>query len=161
MRLGVSERTVYRRLKSGKLVLPLPSDVSVHGVNMSGGVMACNVSNESSLGSDSMTKDVSLSVGIVTAVEVEKLRVQLSEKDAQISSLIDSQRELNQTIQRLQDQMFELARLVLVQDNVRPASEGVEKHEIEKPADVPSRGFFSRLFGGHDKAVDKEPRGRS
>jgi len=56
----------------------------------------------------------------VTIASLEMLTTSLRDKDAQIEQLIVNQREMNQTIQKLQEQMFELARLVLAQNAIAP-----------------------------------------
>src|SRR5262249_3307192 len=107
--LGVSERTIYRMLRAGKLVR----------IKQRVGNVTIVTDNNRQIGRNKIETPVKLASNMskmsdsVTGVELEMLRAALRDKDSQIEQLIANQREMNQTIQRLQEQMFELARLVL------------------------------------------------
>ncbi len=63
----------------------------------------------------------------MTNDNLSALRQEMAKKDAQIYTLLETQQELTRTIQKLQAQIFELARLALIQ----PAKVD------EKPAEAP------------------------
>ncbi|HZT41822.1 MAG TPA: helix-turn-helix domain-containing protein [Chthonomonadaceae bacterium] len=113
LRLGVSERTVYRMLREGKL-RRLMSDKSGRNVRLD------EEDVELTNARFAIVRDV-LSDNMsdkVPADLLEELRQELREKDEQIARLIEQQREMSVAMQRLQDQMFELARLTLSQNSV-------------------------------------------
>ena len=122
--LGISERTVYRRLRSGKLET-LPTDApptdNVMTIVSDAAIIELITSQiepqfAKMLCQNDMTND-----------RLAILRQDLANRDAQIQALLENQKELTATIQKLQAQIFELARLALIQPT---------KAE-EKPGDVP------------------------
>lgn len=106
--LGVSERTVYRMLKSGKLRRVSVSDNSVAvsckvtPMQDNQGVIEIDYDRVADTVSDKMTD-------ILSATFTRELEA----RDREIERLLAVQQEQNQTIQRLQDQLFELARLIV------------------------------------------------
>jgi excisionase family DNA binding protein len=110
--LGVSERTIYRMLRSGKLFRLKGRGRNVENVS---DIFCQNDATSANRSVGNMSK-MSDKHDIETWASVELLKTALQEKDAQIDRLIDHQREMNQTIQRLQEQMYELAHLVLSQN---------------------------------------------
>ena len=110
--LGISERTVYRRLRSGKIEqLPVAEcgrDTVVSSVS-DADVLSLFTSQfapmfDQIVRQNDMTND-NLSI----------LRREIADRDACIRSLLENQQELTHTIQNLQGQIFELARLALIQ----------------------------------------------
>src|SRR5205085_8106436 len=95
LRLGVSERTVYRMMRSGKLKRVNVSDKNGRSVRL-------EVSFEEHRGSN-----VALNMSDKTDKVTDDRRVELvetiREKDAQIAQLLEQQRELQQNMQRLQE----------------------------------------------------------
>lgn len=112
-RLNVSERTVYRMLKSGKLTRHYVSD-SVRILSDEVDALRSNI------GSNPQN-----SVSNMSDTMPDSLRQQLAEKDAQIAQLLARQRELSQMLERLQEQVYELTRFVLSQAQ-KPPSRGFE-----------------------------------
>jgi excisionase family DNA binding protein len=112
-RLGVSERTIYRMLQKGKLQRTKTSDRRTLIVGHDANYKTCTTVEVSDTASDDeLTRTIEL------------LRSELALKDAQIADLMAFQKELTQNMNRLQEQMFELARLVLSQNivTVRPTA---------------------------------------
>ncbi len=131
--LGVSERTIYRMIRSGKLVREKRRVGNVNNVSVS---ICHNDTNEIKVSESNVSK-MSIMSDTMSGSSLEILKTSLIEKDTQIEQLLAQQRELNQTIQRLQEQMFELARLVLSQNtaaSIRSAESPVTQ-EREKGAD--------------------------
>lgn len=108
-RLNVSERTVYRMLKSGKLTRLYQYD-SVR-------LLSDEVDD---LGSN-RGSNMSVNVSQMADAPSEPLRQQLAEKDALIAELLARQREMSQMLERLQEQLYELTRYVLSQTKAPPA----------------------------------------
>jgi len=108
--LGVSERTIYRMLRSGKLVRVSMSDKNVRTqVKVKASTFKLGADHGGLSDSGSLCPP-------------EDLRRDLQHRDAQIAQLLTTQQELlatqqelTKTIQRLQDQIFELACLVVRQ----------------------------------------------
>ena len=77
--------------------------------------------------------------------EIHSLRSQLREKDVQIAQLMRTQGQLNETIQKLQDQLFEMSHLIL--------SHHVEMEQARLKADLErtniesNKSRLSRLLG--------------
>jgi len=122
--MGISERTVYRRLRSGKLE-QLPTEVAgtdnvMTYVSETAMVELMAVQIEPHMDRLARQNDM-------TNDKLSALRQELANRDAQIQMLLENQKELTATIQKLQAQIYELARLALIQ----PA------RMEEKPADVP------------------------
>jgi hypothetical protein len=122
--LGISERTVYRRLRSGKLE-ELPTETLVADSVMSYGSDA--VSHELIL-SQIQTVIERLTCQIdMTNDKLSVFQLELAGRDDQIRILLENQQELTRTIQNLQGQIYELARLALLQTATaadRPMSRG-------------------------------------
>ncbi len=110
--LGISERTVYRRLRSGKLEqLPLESQ-STDTVMSSVSIERVEAIIQDQIAS---RIDKVMCQNDMTNDNLANLRQELGNRDAQIRSLLETQQELTHTIQKLQAQIFELARLALIQ----------------------------------------------
>ena len=156
-RLRLSERTVYRRLRSGKLDLAELSALSVTEstdikavsrpvvIGISDPVMNLSVTNDN------------VSDGYSPLEKIRDLESDLRNKDLQIALLIESQRELNQTVQRIQEQMFELARLVLLQGSAKSAASATAVSQADMQTTAENRSFLSRLFGARDKKMKRKP----
>jgi len=108
-RLNVSERTIYRMLKSGKLTRRYVSD----NVRL--------ISDEVDKLSSNRGSEASVNIGHMSDTMPDSLRQQLAEKDAQIAELLARQREMSQMLERLQEQLYELTRYVLSQVKTPPA----------------------------------------
>lgn len=135
--LGISERTVYRRLRSGKLEqLPMESRSADIVTSIVSDVRA-EVLTQDRI---AFHMDKIICQNDMTNDNLAALRQDLANRDAQIRTLLEYQEDLTHTIQKLQEQIFELARLALMQ----PA-----KME-EKPAEVPGaiEPHSSRRKGG-------------
>ena len=117
-KLGISERTVYRMLKTGKMKRVSIPDKNVSDVRVEGN----RESYTQKVENDVMVaeKNTDIMTNILTEAIVEGLKEEIREKDVQIAKLLESQREMTQSVQKLQDQMFELARLVLSQNVLKP-----------------------------------------
>lgn len=129
-RLGVSERTIYRMLRSGLLKRVSMSDNNVRSVRVVLSNSDVSISTDVSIPADKP-------VGVSDKLSVERvaeLKREIEVRDAQIAGLIESQKELLQSVSRLQEQMFELARLVLSQ---HPA--GLPTVTPEKPRENENR----------------------
>jgi hypothetical protein len=73
------------------------------------------------------------------------LRKELEARDAQIQRLIETHTHLSSTIERLQEEMYELARSVVSQRAAAPAQ--IEAVHMEpQPEPEPPRGLLRRLF---------------
>lgn len=121
-RLGISERTVFRRIRSGELERADPSpaatDLAVRNSLMtdiktdikpnlrvlSNDYVRLMTDNDRHKPRDDSGED---------REETQSLRSQLREKDIQIAQLMCTQGQLNETIQRLQDQLYEMSHLIL------------------------------------------------
>ena len=110
--LGISERTVYRRLRSGKIdQLPV--------VERSRDTVMSSVSESDVL--KLITSQMTPIIAQITCQfdmtndNLSILRREIADRDARIRSLLENQQELTHTIQNLQGQIFELARLALIQ----------------------------------------------
>src|SRR5260221_480135 len=134
--MGVSERTIYRMLRSGRLVREKSRVRSIRNVNNVSDIHCQNDNDEIHNHTSVMSKTSIMSDKMTLSI-LEMLTTSLRDKDDQIEQLIVNQREMNQTIQRLQEQMFELARLVLSQNAAVPvrAPEPTPVQEPEKSAD--------------------------
>ena len=151
--LKVSERTIYRMIEAGILTRLRGVDKNGKNVTFVKGKMldeaeklSSSVAKMSQV-SDNSTSDTSIAKeGMQTDCksELESLRVELEAKDIQIKHLLATQQELAQSVQRFQEQMYELARLVLQQAS--PASEGISHPigKVEKSGSKPN--LFARLF---------------
>lgn len=122
--LGISERTVYRRLRSGKIEalseISKPTDT----------VMTNDMANRMEDLLRSQNADLSKHLECQNDMTLDKLSClwqNLTERDAQIRVLLQNQQELTLTIQNLQEQIYELARLALTQ-TVR-----AEEHAVAFP----------------------------
>lgn len=107
-RLKVSERTVYRMMKSGKLKRVKLSDT----VRLLASEIEALSANP-----DEMRPE---NVRYMSVSELETLQKQLSDKDAIIAELLARQREMSVMMERLQEQLYELTRYVLSQAKKPP-----------------------------------------
>ncbi len=121
-RLRVSERTIYRMLKSGKLKRVTVSD----NVRL--------LSSEIEAVCNDKYETLTESVGHMSDDTLESLQKQLSDKDVIIAELLARQREMSVMMERLQEQLYELTRYVLSQ--------------AQKP---PERGFSWAFWKRNDK----------
>ena len=124
MRLGVSERTIFRLLKTGELERVEP-DVDLDGIDQknvnqpNSGIFMSDTINSNRPRSKPKYHSLSFKMSdkydnMTDNNVINKLLYeQITEKDIQISHLLRSQQDMAQTIKRLQEQMFELAHLVL------------------------------------------------
>ncbi|GEM_PF-4750033 len=103
--LGISERTVYRRIKSGDIRRDKVSDREAVARVFCEGITV-----------ESVVK-MSDTVDFPQNTEVAAIRAEVAARDAQIESLIANQREMNQTIQQLNQQLYELARLIFASES--------------------------------------------
>lgn len=108
-RLKVSERTVYRRIKSGKIQCVNLSDTK--------SVPKVIISEKKTVSDVKMSDNLVKAQAGTSLQEMATLRAELQARDAQIESLIAGQREMNQTIQQLNQQIYELAKFVLASES--------------------------------------------
>jgi hypothetical protein len=146
-RLGVSERTIYRRLQAGKLQRVNMSDRNMGSVRQTL-LLHPHTETENELCVSEVSDN--MSDNSVT-VAIETLRGELENKDAQIAKLIDSQQEMTQTLRQLQEQMFELARLVLSHQAASVSRSSAPEAASSRYANRNTSGFLARLFGFRDK----------
>ncbi|HLV78632.1 MAG TPA: helix-turn-helix domain-containing protein [Chthonomonadaceae bacterium] len=135
MHLGVSERTVYRRLKEGKLRRSVSDKKGRHVrliLDLSSGTGHSKATDRGVM-SDNMSDRISVAAW-------EALQQELRAKDEQIAGLIEQRQEMQAALQRLQEQIFELAHLTLSQNApvgfVRPESSAASSQ-------VRRRGWWS------------------
>lgn len=145
-RLGVSERTIYRMLREGKLQRVNVSDIRTKFVRLKPAksheiMFELQVKDPRKVGHnlDKLSDRKWLET-------MESMQRELREKDVQIASLIEQQRELTQTLQRLQDQMFELARLTLSQNAAVVPSANARRPDAGKGS------VLARLFARGEKS---------
>ena len=147
--LGISERTVYRRLRSGKLE-QLPAGSCRVGSDMT------SVSKEAmeTLIQDRVASRIDNVVcqNDMTLDKLTALRQDMAQKDAQIRSLLENQQELTLTIQKLQSQIFELARLALQQAKAEEKPEPAPV-ALPLPRETRRRGLWTwlRTVGGQNR----------
>lgn len=113
-RLNVSERTVYRLMKTGRLTRIYQYD----NVRL----MSDEVAKLNSIRGHNVSDSVSKVPESMPVRSPERLDVQLAEKDAQIAQLLARQKEMSQMLERLQEQLYELTRYVLAQAQKPPTS---------------------------------------
>lgn len=122
--LGISERTVYRRLRAGTIEalsdITKPTD-TVMTNDMADGLVELLRTQDTELRKQLECQND------MTIDKLSCLWQNLSERDAQIRVLLQNQQELTLTIQNLQEQIYELARLALTQ-TVR-----AEEHALALP----------------------------
>ena len=142
--LGISERTVYRRLRSGRLEqLPVEirntdavmSNVSVSVVEDVIASQFASLSEKTACQFD-MTND-----------NLAAIRQELATRDQQVETLLQNQQELLHTIQNLQGQIYELARLALVSTprEVDHAVAVVEESPVRRQGGL--IGLLRKLWG--------------
>ena len=147
--LNVSERTVYRMLKSGELEREDGRKITDNGGrNVSVLKREANVvfshnnveimPNMSDIDGMNKTKQAETSSEI--------LKLQIEEKDGQIAQLLSEQKELTRTVQRLQEQMYELAYLVLTH-NAAAAQAKAEAELKAQEVRARQRGGLAGLLG--------------
>jgi hypothetical protein len=110
--MGISERTVYRRLRSGRLD-QLPTETPVADSVMT----VVNDATIAELISAQIEPHLHKMVcqNDMTNDKLSALSQELVNRDVQIRTLLENQKELTLTIQKLQAQIYELARLALTQ----------------------------------------------
>src|SRR5579871_4176515 len=113
LRLGVSERTVYRHLKSGKLKRSHLRDRRDIYDKMTVTVSRIGGEIEVEKASHEMSNSVENVDSAVREDTLTLLREELAKRDAQISTLLETQRDLAQTVQKQSEQLSELAHFVL------------------------------------------------
>lgn len=138
--LGISERTVYRRLRSGKLE-QLPTDIPITDNVMTSVSESVIVELISTQVEPHLTKMACQND--MTNDKLSALRQDLANRDAQIQTLLENQKELTATIQKLQTQIYELARLALIQ----PARIEEKPLDVPTPMDSPSLKRKGGLVG--------------
>src|SRR5688572_978509 len=106
-RLGVSERTIYRRLREGKIQRVNLSDTRLTNVTLSENCPTRNARR--------MTDNGRVLSDTPDGEAIETLKREMAEKDRLIANLLDNQRELVQTVNQQQQQLHELAKWVLAQ----------------------------------------------
>lgn len=132
-RLGVSERTVYRRVKSGQIQRVNLSDTKIKSQ-----VICDTIASESSVKVSDKTQESRQD-------DIALLRAEVQSRDAQIDSLIAHQREMNQTIQQLNQQIYELARLVFTSETEKSEKRGGRLRQwLEKWKPSASQGEKSK-----------------
>ncbi len=152
-RLNVSERTVYRMLKTGELERGNTADNTDNcGSNMADmTVKFKRIKSRSNAVSMSHLADMDTAgdAGGATNQE-ETLKRQLEEKDAQIAQLLTTQQELTRAIQRLQEQMYELAHLVL-SHNAAAAQAKAEAELKAQQAQAKNKSGLAGLLGSRGR----------
>lgn len=152
----MSERTVFRLLKTGVLervdVPPPERVVSFDDSNMSDmkSDKADNMSLRHHLSRVTANSDDSHSDGNSRLERTEGLARQVQEKDAQIAQLLQTQQEMTQTYKRLQEQMYELAHLVLSHNAA--AAQAEAELETQAQALTASRRGLSGLLSARKRA---------
>jgi predicted DNA-binding transcriptional regulator YafY len=147
-RLGVSERTIYRRLREGKIQRADVSDNRLTNVTIStmfSSQVTDNLSDNETVLSDKSYEEV-LSV----------LKQEMAEKDRLIANLLDNQRELVQTVNQLQQQLHELAKWVLAQKSGSEAmAEALARAQTTET--LRNQNWLSKLlFSRHSRARGDE-----
>lgn len=140
IRLGVSERTVYRMLKEGKLERSDMSD-NRQTIVVLNEVQKSIQSHEPSFLSD--IRDIMS--GKMAEKAIEALREEMQEKDRLINVLMENQREMILTIHGLQEQLRELSQWVLAEKN--EAKRAASANIIPVPSVTQDKNrWLSRLF---------------
>lgn len=159
-RLGVSERTIFRLLKTGVLERVEPGE-ELNSFKNGSDISSNNDAVMSDINKFFFSKsklkfyDVSVKMSdknkILTDNNVNGhfLCEQIRQKDIHILHLLRSQQEMAQTIQRLQEQMFELAHLVLTH-NAAAAQAKVES-ELKAQEQSSRRGLANLLSSRNRK----------
>jgi hypothetical protein len=140
-RLGVSERTVYRRLQTGKL----------QRVNMSDNRQTQVLTEADILSQmESFVSDSKANVSDISSEETRNtLRQELQEKDRLIASLLENQREMIQTIQQMQQQLHELSSWILAQkSDMKSETEPIPAAyaKVQAPENAERVGWIAKLF---------------
>ncbi len=147
---GVSERTIYRKLRSGQFQRVKKS--------------MSFVNNYADSSRDHQTQIVSQNVSqmsnnsdILLTSKMAALQEEANRKDAEIARLTAVQHELTQTVQRLQEQIFELARLTLSQprptETAVPSSEN-SPEEKQMPRLARRGGLLARILRKPDNKAN-------
>ncbi len=133
--LGISERTVYRRLRSGRLsALPAPvhtTDNDMTDVSKSEPIDKYAVQMQG-------MQDLLMSLTVMTNDMILPLQLAVKTRDEQISALLDDQRKLRESLENLQGQVYELARLALSQ--TVPATMVAVGDDEKTPDKMPQEG---------------------
>jgi tRNA U34 5-carboxymethylaminomethyl modifying enzyme MnmG/GidA len=143
--LGISERTVYRRLRSGKL-----EQLSLESLSFDTVMSSVNAAKIETLIQDQISSriDSLMRQNDMTNDKMTILCRELANRDAQILSLLENQQELTLTIQKLQAQIFELARLALlhpVHEQVKPQEKPLAVTQSPEPKFRGIRGWLRSL----------------
>ena len=152
-RLDVSERTVFRLLKTGALErVDVP--LNALSVKFNDRLMAdMNTDKMMIKGKISphatrlAANDVSHDADMDAQVQVGELKRQLEEKDAQIARMLLAQQELTQTNRRLHEQMYEMAHLVLSHNVAAAQARAEAELKAQEQALTDSRRGLSSLLG--------------
>lgn len=131
-RLNVSERTVYRMLRAGKIRRAILSDKRRTYVVISENFDLKKAAQTSDL-TDRMPDQASL----------QTMQAELEEKSRIIGQLIENQRDMLQTIQQLQLQLSELARWILTRqrDNQEKQTNGTSQSSNSQTRELLRRWF--------------------
>ena len=141
-RLGVSERTVFRLLKTGELE-------RVDSVFMS-------AKNGKDDRHDAGSKQRRYKASAISSTHMtdtkhsndgHALAEQVKQKDAQIAELVRQQQEMTVTIRRLQEQMYELAHLVLSHNAAAAQARAEAELRLQEQASAVSRRGLAGLLG--------------
>ncbi len=156
--LGVSERTVFRLLKTGVLervdvpqtkrtVCLNDSCMSDIKADISGKTRLQNSDQRSTSNSND-----SHNVGNDGIERIKTLVEQVQEKDAQIAQLLQTQQEMTQTYTRLQEQMYELAHLVLSHNAAAAQAKAEAELRAHARESTSSRRGLTGLLGTRKRA---------
>jgi hypothetical protein len=150
-RLGVSERTVYRRLQAGKL----------HRANMSDNRQTHVITqNDSSSHGMPNPSDTAPKVSdIMSDITTETLKHELEEKNRQIAALMENQREMVQTIQQMQQQLQELSAWILAQKSDRKTeteSTPTTYAKVDSPQNDPQSGWLANFLKRGSKTLHRK-----
>ena len=137
--MGVSERTVYRMLKSGELRRETPlrklQETRTH--------LAISAENKNKIDVSILSKNDDKKVLNEIQDTLTALQNSLKEKDEQISKLIQSHLEMQQSAQKFQEQIVEIVALVMSKTRPDNSQTGVTKTDTKKPE---PETLFARLL---------------
>jgi hypothetical protein len=154
-RLGVSERTVFRLLKAGQLERVGSDLLTVKFANNDS-----HESDKSEIKRHNLSRILpsqrvhsAYDSHVITVIggeeHVQMLLQQVREKDVQIAQMLQAQQDMAQTIRHLQQQMYELAHLVLTH-NVAAAQAKAEA-ELKAQELASSRRGLANLLGARTR----------
>jgi hypothetical protein len=151
-RLGVSERTVFRLLKAGRLERVGSEDLVARCANNDSHMTdkAAQIKRSASRFKSVISLNDSHSMTVMSHEEhVQLLQQQVREKDVQIAQMLQAQQDMAQTVRHLQQQLYELAHLVLTH-NVAAAQAKAEA-ELKAQELVSSRRVLANLLGARTR----------